>query len=59
MAPLTSEAIAKSLKGAGLTSEARIQLATEAWQDDRVFFPRKDDFLLEWLCTALCRPSKE
>lgn len=52
---MSSEQIAKALKGAGLSAEERIDTAVQAWQNDKLFFPNKDDFLLEWLCTALTR----
>lgn len=53
--PMSSEQIAKALKGAGLSAEERIDTAVQAWKNDKLFFPNKDDFLLEWLCTALTR----
>ncbi|CDH52663.1 hypothetical protein RO3G_10807 [Lichtheimia corymbifera JMRC:FSU:9682] len=52
---MSSEQIAKALKGAGLSAEERIDTAVQAWKNDKLFFPNKDDFLLEWLCTALTR----
>ena len=52
---LSSEKIAKALKGAGLSVEERIVTATEAWSNNQLFFPNKDDFLFEWLCTALTK----
>ena len=52
---MSSEQIAKALKGAGLSAEERIDTAFQAWKNDKLFFPNKDDFLLEWLCTALTR----
>ncbi|KAG0170859.1 hypothetical protein DFQ28_001467 [Apophysomyces sp. BC1034] len=57
MSDLSSEKIAKALKGAGLSTAGRIDTATEAWRDDDVFFPNKDDFLFEWVCTALTKPN--
>lgn len=50
---MSSEQIAKALKGAGLSTEQRIVTATEAWRNVQLFFPNKDDFLLDWLCGAL------
>ena len=52
---LSSEKIAKAMKGAGLSVEERIVTATEAWSNNQLFFPNKDDFLFEWLCTALTK----
>ncbi|KAI9248036.1 hypothetical protein BDA99DRAFT_252211 [Phascolomyces articulosus] len=52
---LSSEKIAKALKGAGLSVQDRILTATEAWSNNQLFFPNKDDFLFEWLCTALIK----
>ena len=57
MSELTSEKIAKSLKGAGLNSKQRIEKAHEAWSNNAIFFPNKDDFLFEWICTAFAKPN--
>ncbi|KAI9014518.1 hypothetical protein CLU79DRAFT_707900 [Phycomyces nitens] len=57
MTDLSSEKIAKALKGAGLSSKQRIEAATDAWLNDDIFFPNKDDFLFEWLCTLLIRSN--
>ncbi|KAI7866846.1 hypothetical protein BDF14DRAFT_1727414 [Spinellus fusiger] len=57
MSHVSSEQIAKALKGAGLSTEQRIIAATDAWKNDDVFFPNKDEFLFEWLCTALSKPN--
>ncbi|KAF7721634.1 hypothetical protein EC973_004355 [Apophysomyces ossiformis] len=57
MSDLSSEKIAKALKGAGPSTAERIETATEAWRNDEVFFPNKDHFLFEWVCTALTKPS--
>ncbi|CAO3616277.1 unnamed protein product [Cunninghamella blakesleeana] len=57
MTHLTSEKIAKSLKGAGLNSKERIDLALEAWNNNNIFFPNKDDFLFEWICSVLAKPN--
>lgn len=54
---LSSEKIAKALKGAGLSAEQRIAVASEAWHNETLFFPGKDDFILEWLCSALTKPN--
>ncbi|KAI8368319.1 uncharacterized protein BYT42DRAFT_503785 [Radiomyces spectabilis] len=59
MSDLTSEQIAKALKGSGLTTEQRIVTATEAWQNETIFFPNKDDFLFEWLCTSLTKYNQK
>ncbi|KAI8976473.1 Urb2/Npa2 family-domain-containing protein [Pilobolus umbonatus] len=52
MSPFTSEKIAKSLKGAGLSAKERIDIAYEAWKDTSLFFPNKEDFLFDWITTA-------
>lgn len=57
MNDLTSEKIAKALKGAGLSAEQRIVKANEAWKNNAIFFPNKDDFLLEWICSAFAKPN--
>jgi hypothetical protein len=57
MSDHSSEKIAKALKGAGLSAKKRIEKAYEAWNDDSIFFPNKDDFLFEWLCSALSKPN--
>ncbi|KAL0077626.1 hypothetical protein F4703DRAFT_1760962, partial [Phycomyces blakesleeanus] len=57
MSELSSEKIARALKGAGLSSKQRIEAATEAWLNDDLFFPNKDDFLFEWLCNLLIRSN--
>lgn len=57
MSDLTSEKIAKALKGAGLSSKQRIKKAVEAWENNAIFFPNKDDFLFEWICSAFAKPN--
>jgi hypothetical protein len=57
MSELTSEKIAKALKGAGLSSKQRIEKASEAWTNDAIFFPNKDDFLFDWICSAFAKPN--
>ncbi|KAL7313294.1 hypothetical protein PS15m_007055 [Mucor circinelloides] len=57
MSELTSEKIAKALKGAGLSSKQRIEKAQEAWSNDAIFFPNKDDFLFDWICSAFAKPN--
>jgi hypothetical protein len=57
MADLTSEKIAKALKGAGLNSKQRIEKAREAWNNVDIFFPNKDDFLFDWICSAFAKPN--
>ena len=57
MSELTSEKIAKALKGAGLSSKQRIENANEAWTNDAIFFPNKDDFLFDWICSAFAKPN--
>ena len=54
----SSEAIAIALKGSGLSSEEKIRIATEAWKSSSVFFPHKDEFLLEWVCGSLLKAGK-
>ncbi|KAI8144787.1 hypothetical protein BJV82DRAFT_512429 [Fennellomyces sp. T-0311] len=58
MDDLSSEKIAKALKGAGLSVDQRIVTAADAWTNDQLFFPNKDDFLFEWLCSALTKKVK-
>ncbi|ORZ12705.1 hypothetical protein BCR42DRAFT_331450 [Absidia repens] len=53
MTDWSSEKIAKALKGSGLTPRERISTATVAWNNDKIFFPNKDDFLFDWLCVVL------
>lgn len=57
MSNLTSEKIAKALKGAGLSAKQRIEKATEAWNNEAIFFPNKDDFLFDWICSAFAKPN--
>ncbi|GAA5808334.1 hypothetical protein MFLAVUS_001724 [Mucor flavus] len=57
MSDLTSEKIAKALKGAGLSAKQRVEKANEAWKNDAIFFPNKDDFLLDWICSAFAKPN--
>ncbi|RCI02663.1 hypothetical protein CU098_008721, partial [Rhizopus stolonifer] len=57
MSELTSEKIAKALKGAGLSSKQRIEKALEAWHSNAIFFPNKDDFLFDWICSAFAKPN--
>ncbi|KAI9477718.1 MAG: hypothetical protein EXX96DRAFT_223600 [Benjaminiella poitrasii] len=57
MSKLTSEKIAKALKGAGLDSKQRIEKAYEAWTDDAVYFPNKSSFLFDWICSAFAKPN--
>ncbi|KAI8099521.1 uncharacterized protein BX664DRAFT_255993 [Halteromyces radiatus] len=53
MTDWSSEKIAKALKGSGLNTKERINIAIDAWNNDKIFFPNKDDFLFDWLCFAL------
>ncbi|CEP18278.1 hypothetical protein [Parasitella parasitica] len=57
MSDLTSEKIAKALKGAGFSSKQKIEKAKEAWTNDAIFFPNKDDFLFDWICSAFAKPN--
>ncbi|KAI7907434.1 Urb2/Npa2 family-domain-containing protein [Cokeromyces recurvatus] len=57
MDELTSEKIAKALKGAGLSANQRIEIANKAWTNDAVFFPNKSEFLFEWICSTFARPN--
>ncbi|KAI8967508.1 hypothetical protein BDF20DRAFT_218802 [Mycotypha africana] len=57
MADLTSERIAKDLKGGGYSSQDKIKTACKAWTDNSIFFPNKDDFLFEWICSAFAKPN--
>ncbi|CEJ02217.1 hypothetical protein RMCBS344292_16229 [Rhizopus microsporus] len=52
-----SEAIAKALKGGGLSSVEKIKKAREAWNNNSLFFPNKDDFLFTWLCSSFAKPN--
>ncbi|KAI9316049.1 Urb2/Npa2 family-domain-containing protein [Dichotomocladium elegans] len=56
---MSSEQIAKALKGAGLSPKERIATAIDAWQNTSILFPNKDDFLLEWLCVALVKSKSK
>jgi hypothetical protein len=49
----SSEKIAKALKGSGLSHQERITTATQAWNNPNLFFPNKDDFLFDWVCSVL------
>ncbi|KAI8065826.1 hypothetical protein BC940DRAFT_240700 [Gongronella butleri] len=53
----TSEKLAKAIKGTGLCSDERVQLATRLWDDTHLFFPNKPDFLFDWLTMALAKPN--
>lgn len=52
----TSQSIAKALKGPGLTCEEKIQTAVAAWETSSIYFPHKDEFLLDWLSSMLVKP---
>jgi len=52
----TSQGIAKALKGPGLTCEEKIQTAVAAWETSSIYFPHKDEFLLDWLSSMLVKP---
>ncbi|KAF9421925.1 hypothetical protein BGZ94_008714 [Podila epigama] len=57
----SSEAFAKALKGYQTSATEKINLAREAWQRNDVILPHKQEFVLEWLCSALVKaatPSK-
>ncbi|KAG0198648.1 hypothetical protein BGX28_007911 [Mortierella sp. GBA30] len=49
----SSEAFAKALKGLQTSPSEKIRLAKEAWRRADVVLPHKQEFLLEWLCSAL------
>ncbi|KAG0100003.1 hypothetical protein BGZ93_004773 [Podila epicladia] len=53
----SSEAFAKALKGFQTSASEKIRLAREAWDRDDVILPHKQEFLLEWLCSALVKSS--
>ncbi|KAG0220525.1 hypothetical protein BGX31_010922 [Mortierella sp. GBA43] len=53
----SSEAFAKALKGIQVSPSEKIRLAREAWQRKEVTLPHKQEFLFEWLCTALLKAS--
>ncbi|KAJ2964681.1 hypothetical protein NQZ79_g420 [Umbelopsis isabellina] len=52
----TSQGIAKALKGPGLTCGEKIDTATAAWEMSSIYFPHKDEFLLDWLSSMLVKP---
>ncbi|KAG0347767.1 hypothetical protein BG004_007023 [Podila humilis] len=57
----SSEAFAKALKGIQTSPAEKIRLARTAWERADVILPHKQEFLLEWLCSALIKsatPSK-
>lgn len=53
----SSEAFAKALKGFQTSASEKIRLAREAWDRADVILPHKQEFLLEWLCSALVKSS--
>jgi hypothetical protein len=53
---LTSQGIAKALKGPGLTCGEKIDMAATAWEMSSIYFPHKDEFLLDWLASMLVKP---
>ncbi|KAF8951853.1 hypothetical protein BGZ52_009377 [Haplosporangium bisporale] len=53
----SSEAFAKALKGFQTSASDKIRLAREAWDRADVILPHKQEFLLEWLCSALVKSS--
>ncbi|KAG0339937.1 hypothetical protein BG000_001022 [Podila horticola] len=53
----SSEAFAKALKGFQTSVSEKIRLAREAWDRADVILPHKQEFLLEWLCSALVKSS--
>ncbi|KAI1315003.1 hypothetical protein EDD11_001388 [Mortierella claussenii] len=53
----SSEAFAKALKGFQTSPSEKIRLAKEAWRRADVVLPHKQEFLLEWLCSALVKAS--
>ncbi|RUS34818.1 hypothetical protein BC938DRAFT_478344 [Jimgerdemannia flammicorona] len=50
-----AQAIARTLKSTTISVDEKIGAATQAWNSKTVFFPHKDEFLLEWLCTSLLK----
>ncbi|KAF9438463.1 hypothetical protein BGZ76_007717 [Entomortierella beljakovae] len=53
----SSEAFAKALKGFQVSPSDKIRLAKEAWSRPNVVLPHKQEFLLEWICSALSKAS--
>jgi hypothetical protein len=52
----TSQGIAKALKGPGLSCGEKIDTAVTAWEMSSIYFPHKDEFLLDWLSSMLVKP---
>jgi hypothetical protein len=52
----TSQGIAKALKGPGLSCGEKIDTAMTAWEMSSIYFPHKDEFLLDWLSSMLVKP---